>query len=66
MGALKQLTFPGKENFSYDTDMLDGNNINIKYVDPNDKSNIIEKTFKTSDKAGIEDFLNNPDPLNPN
>ena len=66
MGALKQLTFPGKENFSYDTDMLDGNNINIKYVDPKDKSNVIEKTFKTSDKVGIEDFLNNPDPLNPN
>lgn len=66
MGALKQLRFEGKENFSYDTDMLDGNQIDIKYIDPNDKSNIIEKTFKTSDKAGIEDFLNNPDPLNPN
>ena len=66
MGALKQLTFPGKENFSYDTDTLDGNKIDIKYIDPNDKSNVIEKTFKTSDKAGIQDFLNNPDPLNPN
>lgn len=66
MGALKQLTFPGKENFSYDTDTLDGNKIDIKYIDPNDNSNVIEKTFKTSDKAGIQDFLNNPDPLNPN
>ena len=66
MGALKQLRFEGQENFSYDTDFLDGNQIDIKYVDPNDKSNIIEKTFETSDKAGIEDFLNNPDPLNPN
>ena len=66
VGALKQITFKGQENFSYETSSMNGNNVEVTYVDPNDKSNVIEKTFKTSDKAGIQDFLNNPDPLNPN